>query len=64
MIRTKYVERHEVEVRKGLQDLFNSAKNEMNHSGDLLVCQQNGSIRFSNKPSIGIGVEGDRKSVV
>lgn len=58
MIRTKYAEKYELEVRKGLHDLFTSAKERMKHSGDLLVCQQNGLIGFNNKPVIGLGDEG------
>lgn len=58
MIRTKYLDIHEAEVRKGLQDIFNSAKEKMQHSGDLLVCQQNGFIGFSESPSVGLGEEG------
>ncbi len=58
MIRTKHIEKYELEVRKGLQDLFDSAKNRMKHTGDLLVCQQNGFKGFSERPSIGPGEEG------
>lgn len=58
MIRTKYIDQYEIEVRNGLQDFFDTAKSKMQHSGDLLVCQQNGFIGLSNRPSIGLGDEG------
>jgi hypothetical protein len=58
MIRKKYLTIHEVEVRKGLQDLFKTAQIRMQHPGDLLVCQQNGFNGFSEMPAIGSGDEG------
>jgi len=58
MLRTKHVTKYESDVRIGLQDLFDSAKAKMQHTGDLLVCQQNGFMGYSESPTIGIGEEG------
>lgn len=58
MIRKSSIECYELEVRKGLQELFNKCRINMKHPGDLLLCQQNGFIDFNGRACVGPGEEG------
>lgn len=57
MVRQRNIDKYESEVRDGLQELFNLCRHNMLHSGDLLLCQQNGFI-FSGQACVGLGDEG------
>jgi len=57
MVRQSSIDKYEREVREGLQELFNLCRYNMVHSGDLLLCQQNGFI-FSDQACVGLGDEG------
>jgi hypothetical protein len=58
MLRASKISEYELEVRLGLKELFDTAKDRMQDSGDLLVCQQNGFLDYSGNPGIGLGEEG------
>lgn len=58
MLRSNSISKYEIIVRQGLQELFNACKQNMAHSGDLLLCQQNGFIDFAGYPSVGVGIDG------
>ena len=57
MVRRRSIEKYETEVRLGLSELFNLCRKNMSHSGDLLLCQQNGFL-FNDDPCVGPGEEG------
>ncbi|MCH5716109.1 hypothetical protein [Niabella hibiscisoli] len=57
MVRIDNITKYELMIRNGLQEIFNIAKLKMQHSGDLLLCQQNGNIMF-NKAAVGLGTDG------
>lgn len=57
MIRDTYAKKYNDEVHGIIHELFNTCKNTMVHSGDLLVCQQNGFIGFGS-PCLGPGDTG------
>lgn len=57
MIREFYASKYNEEVHGIIHELFNTCKNAMAHSGDLLVCQQNGFIGFGS-PCLGPGDTG------
>ena len=48
MIRESYASKYNEEVHGIIHELFNVCKMTMVHSGDLLVCQQNGFIGFGS----------------
>ena len=58
MLRVSSITKYEVEVRMALQKLFNVCKLNMLHSGDLLLCQQNGTIDNEGRVRIGLGRTG------
>lgn len=58
MLRSKSISKYELEVRMGLQELFNLCRNNMLHTGDLLLCYQNGFISYNGHPCVGPGEEG------
>ncbi len=57
MIRESYARKYNEEVYGIIHELFNVCKMTMLHSGDLLVCQQNGFIGFG-LPCLGPGETG------
>ncbi|MFI3298023.1 MAG: hypothetical protein R3Y59_10450 [bacterium] len=57
MLRTSKITAYEIEVRESLQELYDKCKINMMHSGDLLLCEQNGFL-FNGKPCVGLGDEG------
>lgn len=57
MIRESYARKYNEEVYGIIHELFNVCKMTMVHSGDLLVCQQNGFIGFG-LPCLGPGETG------
>lgn len=58
MIRESYSNKYNNEVRSIIQELLNVCMKTMIHSGDLLVCQQNGFIGLG-APSLGMGETGN-----
>ena len=58
MVRKSSINKYELDVRKGLQELFDKCRHNMKHSGDLLLCQQNGFIDYKGRPCVGLGDEG------
>lgn len=58
MLRSASINKYEIEVRSGLQELFNLCQINMLHAGDLLLCQQNGFIDYEGYPCVGLGEEG------
>lgn len=58
MVRESKINEYGQQVVDAMNELLKLCKNNMFHSGDLLVCQQNGSL-FANKPLIGPGEEGN-----
>lgn len=57
MLRNSRIDRYSSEIRDGFQELYNICKCSESNSGNLLLCQQNGSI-YRNSPVIGLGDEG------
>jgi hypothetical protein len=57
MIRNLFATKYNFEVLKAIMELFDICKSTMCHSGDLLVCQQNGFIDFG-RPCFGVGETG------
>lgn len=58
MVRESKIDEYGQQVVDAMNELLKLCKNNMYHSGDLLVCQQNGSM-FANRPLIGPGEEGN-----
>lgn len=58
MVRESKIDEYGQQVVDAMNELLKLCKNNMYHSGDLLVCQQNGSM-FAHKPLIGPGEEGN-----
>lgn len=58
MVRESKIDEYGQQVVDAMNELLQLCKNNMYHSGDLLVCQQNGSM-FANRPLIGPGEEGN-----
>lgn len=44
MLRKSFVDRYNDEMVEAFSELFNTARKRMFHSGDLLLCQQNGTM--------------------
>ncbi len=57
MVRESKIDEYGQQVVDAMNELLKLCKKNMFHSGDLLVCQQNGSI-FAGEPVIGPGEEG------
>lgn len=57
MVRESKVDEYGQQVVDAMNELLKMCKSNMFHSGDLLVCQQNGSM-FAGEPLIGPGEEG------
>ena len=58
MLRAGKISEDELEVRLVLKELFDTAKDRMQDSGALLVCQQHGFLAYSGNPGIGLGAAG------
>lgn len=58
MVRESRIDEYGQQAVNAMNELLKLCKQNMLHSGDLLVCQQNGSM-FANKPMIGPGEEGN-----
>lgn len=58
MLRSTSINKYEIDIRPGLQELFNLCRTNMLHAGDLLLCQQNGFIDYGGYPCVGLGEEG------
>lgn len=58
MVRESKIDEYGQQVVDAMNELLKLCKNNMYHFGDLLVCQQNGSM-FANRPLIGPGEEGN-----
>ena len=58
MVRESKIDEYGQQAVDAMNELLIMCKQNMLHSGDLLVCQQNGSM-FANKPMIGPGEEGN-----
>lgn len=57
MLRKDFVDKYNDEMVEAFSELFNTAQKRMFHPGDLLLCQQNGTV-FENNSVIGLGEEG------
>lgn len=57
MLRKEFVDKYNDEMVEAFSELFNTARKKMFHSGDLLLCQQNGTM-FGKDTVIGLGEEG------
>ena len=57
MLRKEFVNKYNDEMVEAFSELFNTARKKMFHSGDLLLCQQNGTM-FGKDTVIGLGEEG------
>lgn len=57
MLRTSVVERYNEELVGAFKELFETCRKKMFHPGDLLLCQQNGTM-FGKNNVIGFGEEG------
>lgn len=57
MLRETFVEKYNHEVREIVQELLRACTKSQFHFGDILVCQQNGTIAF-NGPMLGLGMVG------
>ena len=57
MLRTSVVERYNEELVGAFKELFETCRKKMFHPGDLLLCQQNGTM-FGKNNVIGYGEEG------
>ena len=58
MVRMQSIDKYELDVRKGLQEIYDITKLKMESDGDLLLCYQNGFISFDGCAAVGIGEEG------
>lgn len=58
MVRERKIDEYGQQVVDAMNKLLKMCKDNMFHSGDLLVCEQNGSI-FANRPLVGPGEEGN-----
>ena len=57
MLRKDFVDKYNDEMVEAFSELFNTARKKMFHPGDLLLCQQNGTM-FGKDTVIGLGEEG------
>ena len=57
MLRKYFVDKYNDEMVEAFSELFNTARKRMFHSGDLLLCQQNGTM-FGKDTVVGLGEEG------
>lgn len=57
MLRKDFVDQYNDEMAEAFSELFNTARKKMFHPGDLLLCQQNGTM-FGKDTVIGPGEEG------
>ncbi len=57
MLRQSYIDKYNDEMVGAFKELLNTCRLKMFHSGDLLLCQQNGSM-FNGHTCIGFGEEG------
>lgn len=57
MLRREFVDRYNDVMVEAFSELFNTARKKMFHPGDLLLCQQNGTM-FGKDTVIGLGEEG------
>lgn len=57
MLRKSFVNKFNDEIVESFKELFETCLKNRFHYGDLLVCQQNGTL-FDNKPVLGYGEEG------
>ena len=57
MLRKDFVDKYNDEMVEAFSELFNTARKKMFHPGDLLLCQQNGTM-FGTDTVIGPGEEG------
>ena len=57
MLRKVFVDKYNDEMVEAFSELFNTARKKMFHPGDLLLCQQNGTM-FGKDTVIGLGEEG------
>ena len=57
MLRKNFVDKYNDEMVEAFSELFNTARKKMFHPGDLLLCQQNGTM-FGKDTVIGPGEEG------
>ncbi len=57
MLRESFVNQYNDEMVEAFRELFETCLNKMFHSGDLLLCQQNGTV-FAGSAMIGLGMEG------
>ena len=57
MLRKIFVDKYNDEMVEAFSELFNTARKKMFHPGDLLLCQQNGTM-FGKDTVIGPGEEG------
>lgn len=58
MLRSQSIQKYELEVRRGFQELFDLCLRNSSHEGDLLLCQQNGFIDPKGNIVVGMGEEG------
>ena len=58
MLRSKSIQKYEMEVRASFQEVINLCRHNMLHVGELLLCQQNGFIDYGGNPCVGLGIEG------
>ena len=57
MLRKEFVDKYDDKMVEAFRQLFNIALKNMSHPGDLLLCQQNGTM-FGKYAMIGLGEEG------
>ena len=57
MLRKDFVDKYNDEMVEAFSELFNTARKRMFHSGDLLLCQQNGTM-FGKDTVVGLGEKG------
>lgn len=57
MLRKAFVDKYNDEMVEAFSELFNTARKKMFHPGDLLLCQQNGTM-FGKDTVVGLGEEG------
>lgn len=57
MLRESFVNRYNDEMVEAFKELFETCRKNMFHPGDLLLCQQNGTM-FAGDAMIGFGAEG------
>lgn len=58
MVRISKLDEYGPQIVNAINELLKECNHNMKHCGELLVCQQNGSI-FANNPIIGPGEEGN-----